>query len=296
MGDRTPGPICTARVGDHWIDGGTNCRTRVKRPGPVSLADAWPEGSNPAKDRFDADHVYSLAPEAARKRDIDLQIIGDDYTRSAEINIGSEHYLKELISLGSRGHQAVSTSARKIQFFIVRGGAEGFLDASLGGANAGDFVAPGVTTGGKRSPTYRWDLNDLLAVFDPKGTLIRATFLQRPIAIAGVWKEENSMAVYNAWHEKDVSIYRNQNFSVEYLGLVVSDGMKHRGWVDMHKQEATNGCIFIVDPDTPDMSEHDKLNAFEPKLIHEVLATIGKTADQVKGMIHLGTMRVVDLK
>src|SRR6185436_19573195 len=79
MGDRTPGPICTARVGDHWIDGGTNCRTRVKRPGPVSLADAWPEGSNPAKDRFDADHVYSLAPEAARKRDIDLQIIGDDY-------------------------------------------------------------------------------------------------------------------------------------------------------------------------------------------------------------------------
>ena len=63
----------------------------------------------------------------------------------------------------------------------------------------------------------------------------------------------------------------------------------------MHKQEATNGCIFIVDPETPEYGT-EQLNTFEPKLITDVLASIGKKPDQVKGAIRLGIMHLVDIK
>jgi hypothetical protein len=239
--------------------------------------------------------VYSKAPEAARKRDIDLQIIADDYSRSGEISLVNERYLKELIRLGSRGRETVKDSARKVQFFIVRGGAEGLLPPDMTREDASRVVFPGVTTGGATSPEFRFDNNDLLAAFDPKGKLIRAALLQRPLSITGSWTEKTANAVYNAWHNKQVSIYRNRNFDVPYLGLVVADGMKNRAWVDLHKQEATNGCIFIVDEDTPAMGS-DELNDFEPKLIVDVLAAIGKKPADVRGAIHLGVMRVVDIR
>ncbi|MEY2429841.1 MAG: hypothetical protein QOJ40_2726 [Verrucomicrobiota bacterium] len=35
MPDRKPGPICTSKVGDDWIDDGTGCRARTSTPGPV---------------------------------------------------------------------------------------------------------------------------------------------------------------------------------------------------------------------------------------------------------------------
>lgn len=296
MGGQPPGPLCSARLGDGWIDGGTSCRARSMTPGITGAAELVLRTlADPDKAAFDREHIYSLAPEAARKRDIDLQIIGDDYRRSGEISITNEKYLKELIRLGSNGKQLVSDRAKKIQFFIVRGGSEGFHGPSLGKVNANDYTSGGETTDGKKGRTFRWDLNDLLVVFDPKGKLIRAAFLQRPISITGKWRAETSTAVYNAWHDKAVSIYRNTNFGVPYLGLVVSDGMKHKGWVDMHKQEATNGCIFIVDSDTPEYGTPE-LDTFEPKLIHEVLASIGKKADDVRGMISLGIIKTVDIK
>ena len=71
--------------------------------------------------------------------------------------------------------------------------------------------------------------------------------------------------------------------------------MKHRAWVDIHKQEQTNGCIFIVDPNTPKLGDA-ALDLFEPQLIVDVLAAIGKRPDQVRGTIWLGIMRVVDIK
>jgi hypothetical protein len=41
--------------------------------------------------------------------------------------------------------------------------------------------------------------------------------------------------------------------------------------VDLHKQEATNGCIFIVDPKTPPYDDNAAaiaaLNNFEPQFI-----------------------------
>ena len=122
-----------------------------------------------------------------------------------------------------------------------------------------------------------------------------AALLQRPISITGMWSEKTANAVYSAWNNKEVSIYRNSNFDVPYLGLVVDDGMKKKAWVDLHKQEATNGCIFIVDPDTPKLGT-DELLKFEPKLINDALTSIGKRPDQVTGRISLGIMHVVDIK
>jgi hypothetical protein len=295
------GPLCSTRVGDTWIDLGTMCRSRSSAPGPVGISDvvavtaaAATAGMNPLKAKFDGEHVYSKSREAARKRDIDLQIIGDDYRRSGEIRLDSADYLKALIRLGSNGKQSVSDHARKIQFFIVRGGGEGFLDPSLAVVDAGNFPVTSETTAHKKS-TCRFDLNDVMAVFDPKGKLIGAAPLQRPISIPGRWTEKTANAVYNAWHNKEVAIYRNANFDVEYLGLVVEDGMKGRAWVDLHKQEATNGCIFIVDPDTPDYGTKE-LNNFEPRLLVDILASIGKRPEQVKGKIRLGIMHLVDIK
>ena len=79
---------------------------------------------------------------------------------------------------------------------------------------------------GNRKYVYRFDLNDLIAVFDPGGKPIGAALLQRPTSIkGGNWSEGTSNDIYNAWHNKEVSIYRNKNFDVEYLGLVIDDGM-----------------------------------------------------------------------
>ena len=66
----------------------------------------------------------------------------------------------------------------------------------------------------------------------------------------------------------------------------------------MHKQEATNGCIFIVDPATPEMDDPDpnKLGEFEPKLIRDILAAVGRTEADTKGRFNLGKMHVVDIK
>jgi hypothetical protein len=169
---------------------------------------------------------YSRALEAARKRDIDLQIIGDDYARSAEISLSSETYLKELIRLGSHGKQTVDSGAKKIQFFIIRGGAEGSLGVDMAKADASNVVFAGASTGGRKPMECRFDNNDLLAVFGPRGNVIGAALLQRPIFITGMWSEKTANAVYDKWNGKDVSIYRNTKFDVTYLGIVIDDGMK----------------------------------------------------------------------
>ena len=91
-------------------------------------------------------------------------------------------------------------------------------------------------------------------------------------------------------------IYANANFEIPYLGLGVNDGMRGKvATVDMHKQENTNGCIFIVDPNTPAVDD-SKLGAFEPKLIRDVLANLGLgPADVGAKHIPLGIVRVIDV-
>ena len=96
---------------------------------------------------------------------------------------------------------------------------------------------------------------------------------------------------------KDISVrlYRNKNFEIEYYGLMIWDKL---GWyasrkvmVDIHKQEQTNGCIFIVDSDTPPLSDPARLNLFEPQIIQDIQGFIGaRTKDNI------GTMQIIEIK
>ena len=294
---RVPGPICSTRVGDNWIDDGTLCRAKSAPPGPVGTVP-----SSPAKAAFDSAHAYSLAPEARRKRAIDLAIIGGDYTRSGEVRIDNEDYLKKLIEVGSGGKQRVLPKAREMQFFIIRGGGEGFLPDELRNIDARNNVTHWQSTDGKPGETD-FDDNDLLAVFDRGGTLIGAARLRRPTYVARRIRRQTAARVYDAWAGKRVFIYRNATPGwIPYLGLALDDGFRdgsankgERVLIDLHKQEQTNGCIFIVDQATPAVGTSE-LRTFEPALIKKILAAKGlDEAKLAKGRVNLGTMQVVTI-
>ena len=291
---RNPGPVCSTRVGDQWIDAGTLCRTKTPSKLPAGY---FPE--TVAKFNFDRDHAYSLAPEARRKRAIDLQIIGGDYTRSSEIRIDSEDYLKKLIAIASG--KPVSGNAKRMQFYVVRGGAEGLLPDDLRGINANRNETTWMGTDNKPGRTI-FDENDLIAVFAPDGTLISSARLRRPTLVTAPQGVHGDTAnrVLAAWDNKNVFIYpsRVQGW-IPYLGLAVDDGFRdgsaNKGnhvYIDLHKQEETNGCIFIVDPATPAV-DADELRTFEPELIKKIIAAKGIDAAKLKGRVNLGTMKVV---
>jgi hypothetical protein len=319
-------------VGDDWIDEGTMCRTRSVAPGSCAnllraRCSTTPFPGSGDKSAFDASHIYSQAKEAATKRAIDLEIIGGDYDRSDEISLKNEDYLKKLIEIGSRHKQKVSAHARNLQFFIIHGGGEGLLPTGEGleNKNAGRMEEAGETTDGKPE-TDLYDKNDIITVFDKNGDVVSAARLERPLSIPGYWTEKTANKVYNSWHNKDVFIYRNDYFfklpplgdGVIYLGLGVDDGFRGRATVDLHKQEATNGCIFIVDDKTPtDLSAKDKqgrtvsvmdkgkhvdvplkeIDVFEPALIVDVLKAKGMKPEDMKDhRKYLGTMHIVEIK
>jgi hypothetical protein len=295
---RTPGPTCSTRVGDYWIDDGTLCRAKTPPPLPLGFL---PE--SPAKVAFDKAHVYSLAPEGRRKRAIDLQIIGGDYSKSDEIRFDNEDYLKKLIAIASNGKQSVSAKVRVMQFFIVRGGAEGLLPEALRKIDARNNVTSWTGTDGKPGRTD-FDENDLIAVFSTDGTLIGAARLRRPTYVQGRLSRETAARVYDAWANKHVFIYSSQVAGwIPYLGLALDDGFRdgsaNKGehvYVDMHKEEQTNGCIFVVDKATPALGT-DALRTFEPTLIRKILAAKGidEATVKAKHRVELGTMRVVTI-
>jgi hypothetical protein len=294
---RVPGPICSTRLGDDWIDDGTLCRTKSPPPGS-----AWMLPVNPAKAAFDRAHGYSLAPEARRKRAIDLEIIGGDYTRSGDVRIDNEDYLKKLIEIGSDGKQKVLSKARDMQFFIVRGGGEGFLPDALRKIDARNNVTHWQSTEGKLGETD-FDENDLLAVFGTGGTLIGSARLRRPTYVAGSISRSTAARVYDAWAGKRVFVRRNATPEwIPSLGLGLDDGFRdgsaNKGVkvvIDLHKEEQTNGCIFIVDDTTPALGTPE-LRTFEPALIKKILAAKGlDEAKLARGHVHLGTMHVVTI-
>jgi hypothetical protein len=45
----------------------------------------------------------------------------------------------------------------------------------------------------------------------------------------------------------------------------------------------------------PSMDD-SKLGTFEPKLIHAILASLGRKAENAKGRVSLGVMHVVEMK
>jgi hypothetical protein len=305
-------------MGTSWIDLGTSCRAKSGKPG-FDLAQAIVFASlgslTPAKAKFDKDHVYSMAPEAARKRTIDLQIIGDDYARSAEIAIDSEAYLKSLISIASGGSRSVSGGAKELQFFIIRGGGEGLLPAAgstyppdFSAIDASDYLYQHGSSSHKTKPflyQYRYDYNDLLAVFDRAGKRINSALLVRPTAILdetlnptdpkNVFRASTAKNIYDQWDNKPVFIYKNSgNFEVPFLGLHVQEKPGAADVIDMHKEEDSSGCILIKDPNTPEKGT-DAMNSFEPQLILDVIAAVGKTPNQISGKLRVGLMQVIDI-
>lgn len=291
-GASVPGTMCSTRVGDDWIDEGTSCRGRT--PAPAVRA------STPAKAKFDADHAYSLAPEARRKRAIDLEIIGRDYGKTAQVALTDGNYVKQLIEIASRGATKVQAGAgTDMQFFIVRGGGEGFLPDSMRGIDAREHVTSWVDTNNKAGSTGL-DENDILAVFDADGSFVGAARLIHPTFVTGHITRRTAAAVYDAWDGKVVSIYHNTTpHWIPYLGLAVADGYrdgtagKGKVAVDIHKTEATNGCIMIVDPGQTDFSDA-ALRTFEPKLILDIMTKRGIGRSAVGGKpIRLGMMHTV---
>jgi hypothetical protein len=244
--------------------------------------------------------AYSTAPEAIKKRLIDQKISNDPAFKGTFLTMWHEGYLKELINLASEGKVTVKPLAVGLQFFIIKGGAEGFLDSYYSGKDASRVVVGDtVTTSRKAGTVMTFVDHDFLIVFTAAGALIGNAILRRPISIAhpNIWHEYTANRVYNAWDGRAVSIYRNTRFDVAYYGLWVDDklGLYRSGAVriDMHKEEATNGCIFIQDPRTPeyDAAHLDKLSEFEPKLIRDIQEAAG-----AKVKLHIGTMRLITMR
>ena len=129
--------------------------------------------------------------------------------------------------------------------------------------------------------------------FDKTGNLINSALLRRPISIVNpnIWTEHTANLVYDAWDGQSVSLYRNTNFDIKYYGLWIDDS---RGWyrsghvrVDLHKREATNGCIFILENGTPRYAEKAKLNAFEPQFIKDIQSIVGAMTKTNIGKMHM---------
>jgi hypothetical protein len=247
--------------------------------------------------KFLASHTYSKASEASGKLAIDGQILAKDFSKADSVGIDNEDYLKDLINLASGGKHSVSGGARGIQFFIIKGGGEGFLSSFYAGKDASRIVLTGPTTSGKPGTTMTFDDNDLLAAFDKTGHLINSALLRRPISIVNpnIWTEHTANLVYDAWDGQSVSLYRNTNFDIKYFGLWIDDS---RGWyrsghvrVDLHKREATNGCVFILDPNTPAFAETAKLNAFEPQFIKDIQAIVDAKTKENIGRMHMITIK-----
>ena len=89
---------------------------------------------SPQESRFYAEHVYSAAPEGAKKLRIDLDYIGSDFSRGGEVRIDNGAYLGYLVNQASGG-RVKAASGGKMQFVIIRGGAKGFLPAPFRAAS-----------------------------------------------------------------------------------------------------------------------------------------------------------------
>ena len=258
---------------------------------------------------------YSKSPAASVKRTYDLKIMDSDVRNSDRVDFRKGDYIKQLIKLMSHNRVEVKALTHGLQFFFLMGGAEGFLDsATFSGVDASRVVSGGSTTSGGDGTTMVLDNTNLLAAFDRHGNFVSSALLIRPLSITippppppgfHGWSEDAATKVLAAWDNCKVNLYHNANFEVKYYGLQVDDSKNYyKGrsiMVDIHKEEDTNGCIFIVDDSTPPLPDDDdpapaksaalkKLNDFEPKFIKDVQAKIGaKTAWPA------GTMRVVKM-
>ena len=71
-----------------------------------------------------------------------------------------------------------------LQFYMIKGGGEGFLPRRYRGMDASrEVIGDGATTDNSDGVVMVFDNNDLLAVFDGDGKLLGSALLKRPISI-----------------------------------------------------------------------------------------------------------------
>ena len=144
--------------------------------------------------------------------------MGGDFANRARINMKDADYLKQLIYLATGGRRVVAMGAKGkgLQFYMIKGGGEGFLKPYYKGKDASRHVTgDGATTGNSSGGvTMIFDNNDLLAVFDSEGKLLGSALLKRPISIVDpsekdphVWTEGTANLVYDAWDGQPVTLF-----------------------------------------------------------------------------------------
>ena len=80
--------------------------------------------------------AYSKSDTGSWKRSLDAEIAKDHVS----IDFHSENYLKQLVRLCNDYQASVDTNAGSIQFYIIDGGAEGFLDDTYASRDAGKIL------------------------------------------------------------------------------------------------------------------------------------------------------------
>lgn len=228
------------------------------------------------------------------------------------IDFHNEDYLKQLVRLCNDYQSSVDGNAGSIQFYIIDGGAEGFLDDTYAGRDAARITEQYIENRAWSGSTT-FDDNDLLIAFAKNGKLISSARLRRPLSIDLPkkehyrWTEEEANKVYKAWDNSPVSLYRNTQFNVRYFGLEMKDSVGYykgiievdkdtgkkkpvRINIDLHKEEGTKGCIFIVDEANPVHSPKptdEQLSLFEPQFIKDIQGAIGASVGSNIGIMHM---------
>jgi hypothetical protein len=158
--------------------------------------------------------------------------------------------------LGCLGGPGSCPEAGELQFFLVRGGYEGFLSqhVKLVDANRVAWESRSGTT----------DINDALVVLDTNGNYVGAF----QFAVPNYYPRTAQM-VASDWNGRAVFSYYNKKYS--YFGLAVLDQgklprydpkiKKYRYWIDIHHKFATAGCIEIAGSSSPKESNFDSFVA-----------------------------------
>jgi hypothetical protein len=248
------------------------------------------------------DNSYSKSTVALKKKVIDDKIRAGGNA----IDMHDGNYLKELIKqAGGLDVLATINTPELLQFFIVKGGGEGFLPKSYESLDADNIVRPTKLTDGTIKNAV-WDNNDLLIVFDAFGKLVSSAILHRPISIPTKIRKATTTKVYDSWDLKNVLIYYNNgNFEIPYVGLGVDDGFRdlssHKVVIDIHKMEQSDGCIFIFDKNHPDPLLQDPnyksiVGSYEPPLIKKVCAELNIVdMTKIRGEKNIGIMRMISI-
>ena len=230
--------MCAYQLDEAWIDDGTMCRSQSSAPGPVGLTlDRRRLRRDPFASALlgTAKLVYSKAKEATWKRSFDEEIAA----AGIQIVPTNGTYWRLLIRCLSEAR--VDCIVEGLQFFVIRGGYEGFLSKDLRLTDANK-----VHWDGREGTT---DLNDVLVVLDENGNYVGAYQLAVPN-----YYPRTAKMVATDWEGRAVFSYWNDTYS--YRGLAVLDRGKlprydpkvgkYAYWIDIHHKLGTLGCIEVA--------------------------------------------------